>query len=479
MNYRKTIFLYCTFLLMAFLLSSCNNTNAPKDSTSGVNLFIYNAFNDVYLWSDELPSLNPKKESDPFQFFDKCLYKDDRWSLLTDNIAGLSDSFAGESASFGYSLAFYRAYKEEVLAVVEYVYAGSPAEVAGLKRGDVIGYVNGEILTVSNYTDLIYSSSITAGLVRMETANNIFDYFPLDDKEFKLQAVKEYMNPVLRNDIIESNGHKIGYLCYTGYLQRSHGDIKQAIYNFKAAGVTDMVLDLRYNPGGYSITSRFLCSSLAPDRVVRAKEIYLQQVWNKRYTDYFKSQKLNTYEFYEYELEYTDEKNIKVRETIENLNLNKIYIITGSKTASASEATIAALSPYMEVITIGESTAGKYYGGVLLQPSDYNMKAKELENWGAYLMIYRYANKNGYPDHANGLSPDHYLKEDILLNAGELGDPNEPLLAKAIELITGVASPAASQVKRNYENPFKRAFDLERGLTPQILIDNKIRPIDQ
>lgn len=444
---RKILFFSFLFSVL-FFFSGCKED--PTVTTPYVNQFIRNVFNDVYLWKDEVPDVNIKKESDPFKLFDKLKYKDDRWSTLTDDVQGLNNLFMGTNATFGYSLVFYRIPNSEgVFAVIEYVYNDSPAMRAGLKRGDVIVMADNQPVTMSNYTDLVYASTLTVTLGKIE--NSIIQP---TDVSVSMQAVSTYMNPVLVNKVIDKGAHKIGYLVYTSYLLSSHGDIKTAITAFKAAGVTDVVLDLRYNSGGASSTAQFLCSSLVPDNVLADKGVYLQQVWNDDYMKEYKKRGISTEMYYSREMTYLDDNDRYVTDRVDNIALSRVYILTSAKTASASEATIIGLMPYLDVVVIGGTTSGKYCGGIVAEPKHYNMSESDISNWGMYTMVYRFANKNGYPEHTGGIAPNYDVEENLLYYPTELGDENDPLLAKAMELITGESpkqAPQRSPVKFKYQ----------------------------
>jgi C-terminal processing protease CtpA/Prc len=141
-------------------------------------------------------------------------------------------------------------------------------------------------------------------------------------------------------------------------------------------------------------------------------------VLNDAYTAYLKSQHYDTNEYF------TDTLPV-------NMDLNRLYVLTTSNTASASESNIIGLDPYMEVVRIGTSTHGKYCGGNL-----YSAEDKEISNWGMYLMTYRFANKNGVTSFTGGLEPTFEVEEDYF-NLYPFGDEHDPLLGKALELITG------------------------------------------
>jgi hypothetical protein len=246
-------------------------------------------------------------------------------------------------------------------------------------------------------------------------------------------AVKMYENPINTVRIIEKSGHKIGYLCYTDYIDTSERELQNVFAGFMAEGVTDVVLDLRYNGGGYATTAKFISSILAPRSVVKNKEIYLTQKWNNLYNEYWESQDIDNNE------RFVDTLSV-------NMDLSRLYVLTTRNTASASEATIIGLKPYMDVVLVGDTTHGKYYGGYVLSVDDYYEGSKgynkkyylNISNWGMYVMVYRYANRNGYPDFSGGLAPEQdMLAEESDFDLKPFGDETDPLLGKALAKITG------------------------------------------
>src|SRR5690554_7553214 len=138
---------------------------ACKDETSTVpqevlkiNNFIKDHMEVYYYWNMEMPDIDQSKEDDSQLYFEKLLKTpDDRWSFVTDDIAGLEAYFKGVSKSPGYSIMGYpvAANSDQLVFFVEFVYPNSPASKAGLQRGDMFYKINGEIISLSNYQRLL------------------------------------------------------------------------------------------------------------------------------------------------------------------------------------------------------------------------------------------------------------------------------------------------------------------------------------
>jgi len=430
----------CLFFLLFFFCCSDDKKTIPSTPetpqanalTQKVNKFIYENFLYNYLWNKEVATdIDIRYETDPHNLFNKLIYRDDRWSTLTDNATELDESFEGNSTTFGYGLNVYKfSNSPSCYAIITYVYDGTPAQTAGLKRGDILLQINGKDIDTKNYTDLWYASSLELKLGVLDQ-NTIHP----GNKTVHLTAVKMYQNPIITHKIIEKNNQKIGYLCYSDYLLQSHDQLAEIFAEFKQANVKDIVLDLRYNGGGYAETARYLSSILAPASALSNRSVYLQEIWNDNYMTYFKQQGEDTKQYFNAEVPV-------------NMDLKRLFVLTSRSTASASEATMTGLSPYLELVQIGDTTHGKYCGGVLISPTTADNKPDaSISNWEMYLMIYRFANNQGVTDFKNGFAPTYRIEETLEnIIAHQLGDEKEILLAKALEVITG--TPASEPVSR-------------------------------
>ena len=431
MNARLAI---CGLCLLGFL-TACDEEwikPTPKPDpenkvTLKVNEFIYEGLRSEYLWENTINwnAIDFKKEKDSHAFFKRLIYKDDRWTNLTDNAEAWNQGFAGISTTYGFDLRFsYIGQTEELVAIVRYVYPGTPADRAGIRRGDLLLKLNGGPITVKNYADFYDKPTIVVnkGILKDKTLT-------AEPVGVAMTAVEMYQDPILKDTVINKDGHRVGYLCYSDYTERSTAELIKVFTRFKTAGVTDVVLDLRYNGGGYVSTARALCSILAPEAAMKKKEHFLFKLWNENYMSYWKSKGRND-ELYE---TFVDTLGI-------NMNLNRLYILTGKGTASASELTLTGLTPYMDVVQIGDTTHGKFCGGIVLMPKHlwWDKSAsyyQEIKNWGMYVMIYKFSNKRN-DEFPRGFAPKYVVKE-YLLELYPFGDERDPLLGKALELITG------------------------------------------
>ncbi len=460
----KLIFL---LLVMPGIMWSCKEEPTPDPGkeeapalTKKINRFIKDVMEDVYLWYKEMPDIDIRYEFDPMAYFDKLLYIEDVWSFVTDDVKALESSFEGVEKSYGWSLAFGRfSDTQTIFALVEFVYPDSPADKAGAKRGDIIFEMNNADITENNYMDLLNSDNISykygqyteAGISNVKTGN--------------MTALELNLDPVQFTQVIEHGGKKIGYLFYAQFIDNFNSSLDTVFQHFLDEQVTDLVLDLRYNPGGTTIAAQYLCSSLAPADAVNSNKIIVTYQWNDRYDEYFRTNGVQN----QLELRFLNSVPYK-------MGYNKIHVLTGYGTASASELTITGLKPYMDIVTIGETTYGKYTASYTFKPEDFYESSStyaDFENWGVQPIIIRYANSQGVTDFKYGFDPDIEVEDD-LFSPIPLGNKTEALLKAAIEDITGTAVVAmkSAAVKPKIEI-FDRGFSKFDANKREVLVNDQ------
>ena len=214
---------------------------------------------------------------------------------------------------------------------------------------------------------------------------------------------------------------------YNGFFANFDIKLNEAFASLKAQGITDLVLDLRYNGGGSVQTATRLASMITGQFT---GQVFAKQEWNKDINDYFERENpsalINSF---------TD----KIESTqINSLNLTKVYILTTTSTASASELVINGLEPHINVVQIGDVTTGKNVGSVTLydSPTFGSTNRNPNHRYAMQPIVLKIVNSVGFGDYFNGLQPDFLVKESIS-TYGVLGDPSEPLLSYAIGKITG------------------------------------------
>ena len=414
-----------------------------------VNTFAWNVMDTYYLWRDEIAPALEKWQNweEPIRKVADIRYKDaagkdiDRWTMLTDDFASLVGGVSGHTRTFGMDFQLYYAdqARTRVVAVVTYTYGDSPAAQAGLRRGDAIRTVDGLEMTPDNYQEIVRDRLLGGGTVKLGLS---------DGRSVTVTAVDMYENPVQTIRILERpGGKKVGYLHYTSFTLDSCEDLVEVFQQFVQAGIDDLVLDLRYNGGGYLITEEVLASMLAPVSVVDAGSVLSQEIYNAKMAAEIKEEPT----CFETGFMFRKDGALQVLSTAgANPDLPRLYVLVTGSSASASESLVCCLRPYMDVILIGEQTSGKYCAGYLMEARNWYDAAKKslgeeeyakalpyVDNWGIYVMYSRYADCNGVtlsmPD---GIAPDVEAEDDPL-DGFALGDPGETMLATALGLIEG------------------------------------------
>ncbi|MCR8668599.1 S41 family peptidase [Aestuariibaculum sp. M13] len=435
--------------------------DTPVSLNNEVNEFVWAGLNEVYLWQQDVPDLADDKfttydeyytflngYNTPESLFDDMLYQIDvvdRFSYIVDDYVALENSFQGTSNSNGLDFQLVRlSGSDDVFGYIRYVANNSDAASKDINRGEFFLTVDGVQITVNNYIDLLFGSNNTYTLGMADITNNTI---ASNGKTVELTKTEFTENPILINKVIESSGIKIGYLMYNSFVANFDNDLNNAIADLKSQNINELVLDLRYNPGG-SVRSAINLSSMITGQFNGG--IFSTEKWNDKYQAYFESNNP------EYLINRFTDK-LADDTAINSLNLNKVYILTTDGSASASELVINCLRPYINVVQIGTATTGKYTASVTLydSPNYGRDNANPNHTYAMQPLVLKSANKNGVSDYYQGLTPDYLItyqtssgataEGEDLLNMGTLGDENEVFLAKAISLITGSSSKLMNQ----------------------------------
>ena len=463
---KRNRFMYCaTTLLMGccLFIASCSDDdekipNPNGDKNEGIenervttdeifyaNNFSHDILNLYYYWNkeiaDDLNKLNPKTNTNPIKTVEEIRYHKgnkeiDKWTLLIDDMDKFKSGVAGVSKTYGYQPIVYRlAGSDELVGSVAFVYKDSPAAKVGLKRGDLILKINDKDITKSNYTDLFYTESIKLTMGKAVFDENGKGTITPTGKEINLTAIEMYEDPILKDSIYEVNGKKVGYLAYASFDLTSIPKLIAISKKFQQEGVKELILDLRYNGGGYVITENAMASMYAPKAVVDAKEVYEIESYNELVAKQLKKQGVDGITHFTTEYVVKGSTGIPMNYSTKdsNIGIDKVYGLITKNSASASEALLSGLMPYMDVELIGDSSHGKYCTGWMISAKDAYKKVPEpIKNWGMYVMVSIYQNaKKETPCMPDGLQPD-VVAEDNPFYSEQLGDVNEQMLRAAL-----------------------------------------------
>lgn len=435
--------------LLAYSLQSCEDQDDVESPAAlQVNDFVWKGLNQFYLWQADVPNLADDRfntqdalnsflagYSKPEDLFQDLLNKPiskfpkgqaiDRFSWIVDDYSVLEQELQGTTKNSGvdFRLTYKPGSTTNLVGYVRYIIPNSDASNKDIKRGDVFTAVNGTQLTISNYQGLLANDSFTLNMANATT-------FESNGKTVSLVKTTLNENPIFINKVIQSGSAKIGYLMYNGFYANYDTQLNAAFAELKSQGITDLVLDLRYNGGGSIQTATRLASMITGQFTTK---IFAKEKWNAKINEFYESE---------------DPESLNNRfvdkidgAAINSLNLSRIYIITTSGTASASELVINGLAPYIAVIQVGETTVGKNVGSVTLYDSPTFGKAKRNPNhkYAMQPLVLKIVNAADFGEYTDGLKPTYEQLERVS-NLGVLGDPSEPLLNVAISQITGATT---------------------------------------
>lgn len=400
-------------LISAIFFGGC--TSYEPDSaevvTTGDNLYlefnkwVYKEINRQYLWREDLPDSSMCDfDLAPRDFFESLLSPKDRFSYFTTN-----KNYNPQRSSRSIGFAYQPVRDINGNEAWEILYITSPRlRSLGFRRGDLVR--------------AIHESDGTYAIHKVRLQDNIMT---VDTESYCLSTSNSFeSSTVLLDTVYQVEGRRVGYLCYLEYGDKS--DLEQPLRRFSSEQITDLILDLRYNPGGYVSTCRFLCNCIVSETAYG--KIFQQCTYNDVLSaEYFdKTGDRKTYTYFETPPQHIGE-NLGVLLT--PLKLNRLYVITSSHTASASEATIICLRSYMPVTIIGEQTVGKGVGSWTISSPQFRYALQPI--------TMRYYNADGVSTPDRGLTPDVYVPDGYKTGKLEIGDTKETLLNVALDCVMG------------------------------------------
>jgi carboxyl-terminal processing protease len=468
---------YFLFIAITFI-SIVLTQGCTKDTVSGsgmssldldINKYIWRGLNAYYLWVDDVPNLSEntfktvpawtsflRKYPDHEKLFNSLLYeKFDKWSWIVSDYVALEKMFQGVTKSMGieYNLAQYDTIHHYVLGYVKYVIKGSPAENAGLKRGDIFTKIDGTQITMSNYNDLIQpKDSYTLSMAHIDITD--LTVVP-DNRTVSVVTAEVSEDPIYLDTVLNIDNMKVGYLVYNGFMSNYDIKLNEAFGEFKSEGIQKLILDFRYNPGGSIQTAIYLSSMIYS---TDTNKIFMYTQYNNLLQHYFDS-------IYGPDV-FIDRFADRIYKTdadpetpINSLNLDQVYIITTGNTASASELVINCLKPYIDVVTVGETTVGKYVGSATIYDWNDSGVPNPKHTWAMQPIILKTSNSNHVTDFVDGLAPTVEVEERIS-RLKPFGALDEPLLNATINTIRGIP------VKKSISFPAMRIIADSKDLVP-------------
>ncbi len=415
--------LFLATIIITILFSSCKKDPDPVEETGLTDAMardsLYFLMRQWYYWYDRMPAVRKENFSDPYELMEAMVYPDyDKWSFVAD-YEEFNAEMAGEFVGHGIRIGVDDGQK----ARIAMIYKRSPLYRLGVRRGWIVRSVNGYdiagILTrgdASSYNNVMGAS--TAGIT------NKFIFTRPDGTDVEINSAKSSfdVNSVLFYDTLHLSSGITGQLVFESFILPSPAELDSAFSFFDRCGIKDLILDLRYNSGGYLHVAQSLASEIAGQAVFASGSAFATLQFNDK----------NLYENYTYKFSDPDY----------NLSFSRLVVISTRATASASEAVMNGLRPFMDVITIGDTTNGKPVG----------MNGWSVgEKYWYWPITFKIINKNNEGDYFDGFVPDKPVPDDI---THDFDDRNELCLKEAIRYLeTGTFSSKRSGPDRFYRYP--------------------------
>lgn len=373
------------------------------------NRWIYEQMSHHYFWYAQMPDSSLLDfGQEPPAFFESIKSPSDRfsWCEANANYTGKSESVI----ELGFEYQPYKDKNNQTVYRILYVTSDYLFR-QGFRRGDWIRLLGNSpsaiILEKGKMINQVFTKETTYTYSAIHTrSTNLAPSIPLDS-------------------VYSMNHRRIGYVIYNEFQASS--DLIQIAIKFKNEKIDDLILDLRYNLGGYVATAGYLASVIVPQEALG--KIYQKQRYNDKITREIIRQEGGD----GYKTEYFQSGTIIASR---NLNLPRVVILTTENTASASESTIIGLRPYMQVVTIGTSTYGKDVGSYTLADNRYKYQLQPI--------TFRYYNALNDSTPESGIPPTIYVDDDL---NHERGDTREAMLKTALEYLSGTI-PAKSSAAR-------------------------------
>ncbi|KMQ58396.1 peptidase S41 [Chryseobacterium sp. BLS98] len=369
-----------------------------------------------YYWAEQMPA-KPDYHLPVKDFFKSLLSSQDRFSFAVDTQDPSSYPRSVRNM-YGFDYAVIQLANGSVVTTVKLVMKNSPAFNSGLERGMMITKINGTAVTAANAEEL--TSSIKDKTVIELRVGNWKNGVVTDEKNITVYYGYSFEQP-LESKIFEKNGKKTGYLYIYDFPDGMTSSLNQKFAAFKAAGIQELILDLRYNYGGSVSSAAALCSLIPPG--ISSSSPFIIYKGNKNGGEV----KRTFARQIAYDPAALDFNALRTNA----LNLNKVYILTSGSTASASEIVINNLKPYMQVIQVGDVTLGKDMAGFMVEDK---RKPKKI-SWQLHPVIYKVFNADGEGAYSNGIPPQIVAGEYAALPLLPLGDAQETLISAAMDNI--------------------------------------------
>lgn len=368
------------------------------------NLYVRNVMADLYLWYNAIPDVDPVSFASPEAYLDAIRYLplDSHFSYIDDRAASEALFSNSQFVGFGFS-----SHLGSTVIRISQVFPASPAEEAGLERGDRIIAVDGRTipdLTSAGLAGTAFGPS-TVGVERQIV-------FTRGGTERSARMVKRAVTipTVSATRTFRVGSRTVGYIFFRNFVEPSFAALDAAFAQLQAQGANELVLDLRYNGGGLVSVAQYLAGLIGGTRT--------------------EGQLLGTYAHNDKNV--SANRELRMLAETHSLSLNRLVVIATGSSASASELIVNGLRPFIDVAIIGDRTYGKPVGQYAIPFCDKVVAP----------VAFSIRNANDQADYFDGLPATCRAADDL---DHQLGDPEEASLAEAMAFIaTGDCSTSAA-----------------------------------
>jgi carboxyl-terminal processing protease len=395
-------------VLLAGLTFSCGGGDSSPTSpatggtatstctTAGQCTFVRDSLQSFYYWYKELPNPDPGSFASPEAYLEAVRYRplDSSFSYITSKAS--SDAFYSDSQFIGFGLSYKRSADTELR--LAQTFPGSPAAEAGMDRGDTLLSVNGKAvadLLRTGEINTIFGAEqvgVTADLAWRDMAGR--------QRSATLAKRLVTIPTVSQTALLTAGSSRVGYIHFRNFVQPSVEALNTAFTQIRDQGATELVLDLRYNGGGLVSVAQHLAGLIAGPPLV--DQVFVQFTHNDK-----QSSRNTAY---------------KLEAKPQALALTRLVVIATRGSASASEAIINGLRPFMDVTVVGDTTYGKPVG-------QYGFDFCEKV---VYPVSFLVTNARGEADYFNGIPADCAAPDDV---DHALASPQEASLAEALYVV--------------------------------------------
>jgi len=389
--------------LAAALPLSCGGSSptSPDGSsstctTAGQCTFVRDTLQSYYYWYKELPNPDPSSFSSPEAYLEAVRYRalDASFSYITSKAS--SEAFYSESQFIGFGLS-YKQTGDTELRLVQ-TFAGSSAADAGMDRGDYLVSVNGKAVA-----DLLRTGEISTifGAEQVGVTADLA-WRDMQGRSRSATLTKRLVTipTVSQTAVLDAGSSLVGYIHFRNFVQPSVDALNTAFTQVRDAGATELVLDLRYNGGGLVSVAQHLAGLIGGAPLVG--QVFVQFTHNDK-----QASRNTAYNF---------------EAKPQALAVTRLVVIATHGSASASEAIINGLRPYMDVKVVGDATYGKPVGQY-----GFDFCEKVL-----YPVAFLVTNARGEADYFNGIPADCAAADDV---DHALASPEEASLAEALYVV--------------------------------------------